>query len=68
MEIVSQSELLVCIFSGMGLCALVIFVYMGYLLYQRRRSRQIGEEQTRLFTHPAPWRSHVRDVFPDYEA
>ncbi|KAE9367613.1 hypothetical protein N431DRAFT_428948 [Stipitochalara longipes BDJ] len=68
MEIVSQPDLFVVIFTGMGLCALAIFVYMGYLLYQRRRNKQISEEQKRRFTHPDAWRSHIRDVFPDYEA
>jgi hypothetical protein len=68
MEIVSQPVLLVFIFSGMGLCSLAILIYMAFLMYQRRRNKHIIADEKRRSTHPDAWRTHVRDVFPEYEA
>jgi hypothetical protein len=67
MEIVSQPVLFIFIFSGMSLCVLAILVYMAFLLYQRRRIKQIRNEYKKPLVHPDAWRSHVRDVFPEYE-
>ena len=68
MEIVSQPVLFVFIFSGMGLCSLAILVYMGFLMYQRRRNKQTITDKKRRSTHPDAWRTHVRAVFPEYKA
>jgi hypothetical protein len=68
MEIISQPVLLVFIFSGMGLCSLAILIYMAFLMYQRRRNKHIISDEKRRSTHLDAWRTHVRDVFPEYEA
>jgi len=64
---VSQPVLFIFIFSGMGLCALAIFVYMAFIIFQRRRNMMIAAEKKRRDAHPDAWRTRVYDVFPDYE-
>jgi hypothetical protein len=68
METVSQPVLLVFIFCGMGLCSLAILIYMAFLMYQRRQNKHIIADEKRRPTHPDAWRTHVRDVFPEYGA
>lgn len=57
--IIDQSTLFILLFSAMGACLVVTFVYMGLVYSKKRRSPRIASPAVSPEPHPYAWRTKV---------
>jgi len=56
---VSQPILFFVLFSAMGVCMLVILVYMTFIFIQRQRSLKISSPAVTRELHPYAWKTRL---------